>query len=393
MTLRPLGLLGKFYIYAFIAFFIIPLFVMKSYLIKEAIDIALYNSVLFLILFSLSYSFSFTKNKNTKGHNSQYILYEKVSLFTIILFVLIAIIVSGIIGIKSGMFGARGENIISNVQTSEFAFINGLLSPLFNMISAYFWALALKKNSKLFFLYAALFSGYILGSTGTRWYFLISISPLIIYAIVQLKAFKSVLVSVIFFLSFLPFSFIRNNEEYSLELIFLRMPMELPIFESVRAIDLIGIHKEGIMAFVHGIIYYPIPRFLFDKGFDETMLDFNWAVLGIDIRYYPATILPGLIGSLYMYGGPLMIGLFGLIFGRAFRYLDGKLFSLMDYGASGFTYASLLFISLFLQVRNLSVGYFVSFIIFSFIWYSSKKGWIVLPKKKKSKNHYKFEGR
>ncbi|MDD3602584.1 MAG: hypothetical protein PHZ17_04620 [Sulfurovum sp.] len=385
MVLRPLGELGRFYIYAFSFLFILPIFIMKSYLVSDAIDIALYSSILFLVTFYFSYSFSLKKRKTSLVDSRKIQFENKIQWSNIILFVSITIIFAGIIGTITGTFGARGEKIVSNVNIGVFALLNTLLSPFLDIIAAYFWSRALINKSKLFFLFAAILSGYILGSSGTRWHFLLALSPLILYIVIRLGSVRAVTIGILVFLALLPFSFIRNGEAFSWILILQRMPMEVPAYESVRAIKLIGIHPEGLMGFVHGILYYPIPRFLFDKGFDQTLLDFNWAVLGIDIRYYPATILPGLIGSLYMYGGPLMIGLFGAIFGRAFRYLDRKLFTLINYGSSGFTYASLLFLALFLQVRNLSVGYFVSFIIFSFIWYSLKTGWIVLPKKKKIK--------
>jgi hypothetical protein len=93
---------------------------------------------------------------------------------------------------------------------------------------------------------------------------------------------------------------------------------------------------------------------------DESIWRFNFARANIDIRFDQGNVLPGLIGSLYMYGGEVAV-LLGAIAIAGLSIAVCRLVS--NAGPHALALYSLYLGGLLLQFRNLSMGYWVPFII------------------------------
>ena len=217
----------------------------------------------------------------------------------------------------------------------------------------------INKNTKLIFL-GLLFSFLILHQSGTRWLFLLCISPLLTYFyVVSNKVIKligtSILIAILTFVSS-----IRTTAETSL---FTVLWWDIPSFQSQNVLNTFKTEFLNIIDFFNGNIFVLIPRFIWpNKPIDSVITEFMISVIG-DRFYEGATVLPGFIGSSYLYGSWFGIIIFSLLF----RFLIHKLVK-WNFKFSSFEnlcFISLSILALIMQLRGISVFYFMPLIYYT----------------------------
>lgn len=323
-------------------------------------ELELWNTLYYVNIFFIVYlwsAFIIKAEKKIAGKiNLEENSIKKVDKKKLILMMGFTGILSVVIGQYTGAFGRRGEIEFINFNESIYSFLYSLINPILCIVSSFFWAKFIFSNKYIWGILAGIISSLVFGLTATRWQFLLSISPIIII-LIQSISLKILLPSLaVLYLGSIPLAALRMGRDVD-PLAFDDFTMQqIPIVNTAYAIKEVGVHPEGLESFKNGVLKYYIPRFLYkDKGVDEAMRTFNKKRIGIDILTDSGNTLPGLVGSLYIYGGTWFIVLWAFIFGIITRILDKKI----NIIATPFELLvlSLFLIGLVLQVRNISLGY------------------------------------
>jgi hypothetical protein len=130
---------------------------------------------------------------------------------------------------------------------------------------------------------------------------------------------------------------------------------DLPSIQSFNIVTNYDYKITGFIDFINGNILVLIPRIVWPgKPADQILESYMRNEIGS--RYdHGATILPGMLGSLYLYGGALFLIVFLYIFKRILSHYERQFHK----GSSVYSTAvsSAFIIGLFLQLRGLSVFY------------------------------------
>lgn len=199
------------------------------------------------------------------------------------------------------------------------------------------------------------FACYLLSSSGTRFLFLLAISPLIYSVLLRSRTGVKVYTLAILLLFSVYIARLRSTTLLSGEAL---LYFDLPSTASYMAISQFSPEITNIWYFFVGNVIVLIPRALFPgKPNDEITFEFIVSVIGSEAFDGGATYLPGFLGSAWLYGGFLGVLLLslalGLVLARAISY------SVCDWQTEA--KASLLLVGAILQFRNISVFYLLPF--------------------------------
>lgn len=284
------------------------------------------------------------------------------------------LVVAALIGSAlTGGLSNRSELVFTNINDSFGGTLGSLTGYLLPAAGAIALAEGIMRRSARWMFWGAVAAGLALGSSGTRWYLLLALSPALVVALKHFSGWKVLAVAAVCYAALIGVGTVRNGQEFSLETASKTAVLDMPLVESAYAIEDVGQLEDGGAAFVSGFLLYLAPRAWIDKGVDETIWRFNFARANIDIRFDQGNVLPGLIGSLYMYGGEFAI-IMGAIAIAACSIVVCRLVS--GAGPHALALYSLYLGGLLLQFRNLSMGYWVPFLIAALavtIWLFGKK--------------------
>ncbi len=255
---------------------------------------------------------------------------------------------------------ARGEK--SNFNASALQMFNANLAFLSVAILAALLAWARRSGKRLMFFVGIFFCSYVLASSGTRFLFLLAISPLV-YAIL-LKSKNTVKIFSVFLLLIFSayIAFRRSTAALNFQAILF---FDLPSTASYIAISKSEPSVGDIWYFFVGNILVLIPRSIFsNKPTDDAIIDFTVSVIGQDAFNYGSTYLPGFLGSSWLYGG--LVGLLCLSLLLGWLVSSAVNYRVDDWKSE--TKAALLLVGVILQFRNVSVFYFLPFIYISLVF-------------------------
>lgn len=365
-----MGASTKLFVVAFFISHLLPAVLFIALGLDELIGVSLvepmFLSVAFVGIYCLCLWAMFKKNGDNRVH-----IVTKLGnndLVRIVIGVscmLVAIIL--LMGVTDGLSN-RGNMDFRNFNESASEMFGSLSFPFQAAISACLWALVFRRSSMIYAILAGSFSGYQFSMHGTRWMALVGLAPVVIRLFQNFRIGKLFIFSIIIFLLVIPLGWVRMGNGAMESFGVLSILKDIPFFESAHAVESVGKHPEGLRSFLSGVVMYPIPRALIDKGLDYTMIEFNYVRSGINIIDQGGNVLPGLIGSLYMYGGWLFVCIFGVIFSGLTIAVDKYCSIGLD--VWGDAIVSTFVIGVGLQVRNLSVGYFVPtliILVFAFV--------------------------
>jgi hypothetical protein len=260
----------------------------------------------------------------------------------------------------TGGLSNRSELAFTNINDSFNSTLGSLTGYLLPAAGAIALAEGIVRRNARWLVWGAIAAGLALGSSGTRWYLLLALSPALVVALKHFSGWKVLSIAAVCYAALIGVGTIRNGQEFSFETASKTAVFDMPLVESAYAIEDVGQLENGGAAFVSGFLLYLVPRSWIDKGVDESIWRFNFARANIDIRFDQGNVLPGLIGSLYMYGGEIAV-ILGAVAIAAFSIVVCRLVSRA--GPYALALYSLYLGGLLLQFRNLSMGYWVPFLI------------------------------
>ena len=247
----------------------------------------------------------------------------------------------------------------SNYSTTSFLFILTQLEYVLIAITASLISKGIiKYNNKLFFL-GQFLAILILLKTGTRWIFLLALSPFLVFLYIVLKPLTKLFGIILFVCGIASLSILRSSTNISLAS---SLWWDIPSFQSANIINTMNRDFFSIIDFFNGNLFILIPRFIWtNKPIDNSITEYMISIIG-DRFYDGATILPGFIGSTYLYGGWFGIIIFSLLF----RYIMFKLikWNINILPHQNLTIISLSLMGLMLQLRGISVFYFMPLIYY-----------------------------
>ncbi len=251
---------------------------------------------------------------------------------------------------------ATNREGVLNYNTSFFDFIGSFLSYFIIFFNSFNFSKYLFSQNRFNLLAAAIGSSLLFFLTGTRWLFILSLSPIIIYVLMITKIRNVIIFVPILFVFSLFIAIIRSG---SAELtLFSAFYWDVPSFQSYYIVEKYPSEIiKGFQSFVNGNILILIPRFLWHhKPEDFAIVDYMRKELGT--RYDEgATVLPGLIGSFHLYGGILFTLLILLPIRMLLSWLNKALMETGSYRL--FSFASVIVIGIILQFRGISIAYFL----------------------------------
>ncbi len=212
---------------------------------------------------------------------------------------------------------------------------------------------ALSKRSFVLAAVALVFASTQLAFFGTRFLFLLSVSP-IFYSVFFSRSVLTKLVlalSAIAFSSYIAIARATGNLNLS-ALLYYDVPSTASYFAVVENQP----RFENFTNFFYGNFLVLIPRYLFpDKPVDPTVIDFTAQTLGAAAVERGASYLPGFIGSSWLYGGYFSVVILSALLAFLFafsipRSADSILMR---------TARILVLVGVVLQFRNVSVMYFL----------------------------------
>ena len=189
---------------------------------------------------------------------------------------------------------------VSNYSSTSFIFILTQLEYVFIAITASFISKGIiKYKNKLLFL-GLFLAVLLLLKTGTRWLFLIALSPFLIFLYIVLKPLTKLFAIILFVFGLASLSILRSSSNISLAS---SLWWDIPSFQSANIINTMNRDFFSIIDFFNGNLFILIPRFIWtNKPIDNSITEYMISIIG-DRFYDGATILPGFIGSTYLYGG------------------------------------------------------------------------------------------
>jgi len=245
---------------------------------------------------------------------------------------------------------------VGNFSETATTFINAQIGYLRIAVAALFINYGLVKRSRIAFIIGVGVAAYILASTGTRWNWLLCLAPLILYGLIKLSWRKVAFISLVFVFMLLLISARRGSGE-NLSLVSAAL-WDIPSFQSIWVINNIESDVANVIYFLYGQVLVLIPRVLWpEKPLDEATVSYMIALIG-DRFYEGATILPGFLGSAWLYGGYTGVLIFTLVV--AFLVLAvQKTINKQDLRKPEYGLIGLVFLGTVLQVRGISVFYYI----------------------------------
>ena len=195
---------------------------------------------------------------------------------------------------------------------------------------------------------------YLFIESGTRWYLLLAVAPLVILFPGTTKLPVQIFAAGIFASTLTVFAAIRSGGAISsLQEI---LTWDIPSIQSYAVITTRTGNLSGIVDFINGNILSLVPRFVWpSKPEDIVTREFMTNAIG-DAYYQGATILPGFLGSAWLYAGGWGGVLFAPLLAISLRKSEKEAHSTKS--ALRLAIASLIGIGAALQLRNISVMYF-----------------------------------
>ena len=324
------------------AVFLMPLFLFEfsyRYLVVMAISIVFFAVGLFFVKRSYSISVVHMSYMNM-------VEYAAIALLSMLL-----LLQFGFAEGVTNRASVRGAVSNFNLENSMTVTFSSNVPLLISAMLALLASVGLSRNSRVLVYVSIASACVMLGLTGTRYLFALSISP-VIYSIFVSRGFVKVVIASSAFLVFLAYVAItRSSGSLTAERLLI---YDLPSAASLRAVERISPEFTDIVYFFVGNIIVLIPRAIYpDKPIDPTVVEFSISYLGNFAFKTGATYLPGFVGSSWLYGGLMGVVMFSALFG----YLFGKIFPRSGDTVWDSCIRSLLFVGLLLQFRNISIVY------------------------------------
>lgn len=335
---------------------ILPLFVNGLYLSDYEL------CALFVISWGTIYRYKCSVNKKwlntTLSQDGHFVL-------TVGLVFIIATVVGAYSFTALGFQGLVSRDLLRedvlNYNFESDSFLEAQIGYLSIIFVALIFGYALKTENIKLLLFATVFSTYILTSTGTRWHWILAISPVATFLIVNLKYYISIFLMVF---SFVPMLYISANRSSGGEMDIDEVAKwDIPTFQSYSIVERIQSDFANITDFFNGQILILIPRFIWqDKPADKTITNYMIGEIG-DAFNSGATILPGFIGSSWLYGGVVGIIFFSAVLffflSKTQNYYFESRIDNLDYTGLGLSFCGLI-----LQNRGISVFYIIPFVYY-----------------------------
>lgn len=332
--------LKKLFIIIFIIIFLVPIFAFS-----------VNTTYLLAFLLSSVCALSQIKDHNTNVNNTSFTPNLRIIIITSLSFALIYSI-SDTTALENRSQVREG---ILNYSFTFNSFLKTQMNLIFISISALLLSDFLFSRRTWTGALGAMLSSYLLISTGTRWYFLLSAAPVLAFFAARFSfpikltaaaTFSAAMISIAIARSAGTLSGMRDA-----------LIWDIPSLQSYRTITLYDGNLRGLDDFFYGNFLVLIPRFLWPTKPDDAVSQ-NFMLDTIGNAYFNgATVLPGFLGSSWLYGGYLGVAIFSIglfwLFGKAEkRVLEAN-------NGSKLALASLLLVGLALQVRNISIQYLV----------------------------------
>ncbi len=256
----------------------------------------------------------------------------------------------GLIDRASSRSDATNVNLGGSWLATFLANINFLICG----IAAYFLQKGIESERRGALYFGVFLAVFLLSTSGTRFLFLLAGAPLFYSFFFDNRHVRKLIIFFVLIAASSYIAVLRSGfSTSSAALIF----FDLPSTASAMAVRRFDPPLSEIGNFFIGNIVVLIPRSIFpNKPLDPTVVNFSIEQLGVDAFDSGATYLPGFIGSAWLYGGWLSVFVFSIGLGYLFIrcFPNNRRFTV-----AGRAFASLTFIGLLLQFRNISVFYFL----------------------------------
>lgn len=344
-------------------------FFLASYVIVNAIPLAFGNTGLSYILLGVSGALLLWLNRPNRKRTSLPIRITRPAAHRVYLILCIAI-ACGAVSVAvfdNGGIANRAEVFAdaSNFNVDAGGFVSAQVGLVAIAGAAALTAYAVATGKIMFATAGSLvmFSEF-LGS-GTRWHLLLCSAPLLTAVAMYTPIWVRMIAGVAALGGLLNIALLRSAG--SLDSLASALYWDVPSFQSYRAImDYPGDILNG-MNFIYGQVVVLVPRFVWpEKPVDWVVTDFIVDQIG-DAYFRGATILPGLLGSAWLYGG--YVGVVVLVFAVS-MWMRGAVATLSRPGWTNLWTGSMLYVGLFLQLRNISVFYLMPYM------YASASVWL-----------------
>lgn len=278
-------------------------------------------------------------------------------------FLLIYIVVSFVslnVFSRVGLQGLIARDVIRegaqnfNAQASDFwrsQFEYAMIT-----VSALLLSRSLVSRSWVLLVWATILSTYILSSTGTRWFWLLAASPLLLQALVSVGFLPGVALATFVAVAMLSISAGRSSvSELDLAEV---VRWDIPSFQSLVIIGTSDVDFENFVNFFYGQILVLVPRFFWpSKPLDTATVGYMYSEIG-DAFDAGATVLPGFLGSAWLYGGMASVILLSALLFLGVRWLQLVVLHRMSTGPMP-VWVPLVYVAFLLQSRGISIFYFV----------------------------------
>ena len=332
------------YVYAiYILVFLVPCFVIDGIPLNYFLACAL---IVFSALFAQGGGV-LRKITIMKIDNAQYGYILIVLMFSIIIF-----LAAGYTGLtnRADLFDGK-----SNYVTSSSSFFKTQIDYIIISFGVFCLSFGVYGGGRVFVVVGSLISAYIITSTGTRWLFLLSFSP-VMYNFLATRSIYSALL--LFLLGVFASFYISMNRDSNVELdLDGALLWDVPSFQSVLILKSYQPTISGLIDFFNGNVLILIPRMLWpNKPLDSVVTNYMLDELGFAFEG-GATILPGVVGLGWLYGGYVGIVFIGVIIGLLMRLSEKA----SVYNGDGVNYGvvPLVYVGALLQLRGFSVFYFM----------------------------------
>ena len=350
--------IGAYLFVIFLLIYLIP-FTFKNDLLSFERNGKYFISVFFmLVVFAIVFVFIADIKTELIGINKR----NSISyLLIFVLAILSAYFFSLLLGFKGLTNRDEVRSETSNFTGNSFDFIFNQLSSILVAISSYVLSYSIWKG-RLSYMFGSLAIVFLIFFyNGTRWNLLLGISPLLIYVLIISRLRTLIFISTVSVLVMLFISQTRGTNKIELASAIM---WDIPSFQSKKIIN----HYDGdgrIIDFINGNFIVLVPRILWEnKPRDETTEKYMISEIG-DRYFYGATVLPGFLGSAYLYGGVggvmYFTSAFCLLFGY-FLYRNSKINGPLTFAELG-----LFYIGFVLQIRGISIFYLMPFFFLKLI--------------------------
>jgi len=312
-----------------------------------------------LIIITILTTATITRPKTNKANNVKIYKNQLPLNQTLILFTtstLITISIATFLGHEGLTARDTVRSDARNFNEEGSQFISAQINFILIASAAALLNYGINRKSKIILIAGSVLAAYILSSSGTRWNWLLACSPILLQAVINLS-YKKLIPALLGLAIAMLFISAKRGSGDSLPL-YAALLWDIPSLQSNWVILNTDPKIIDIKHFLNGQVLVLIPRFLWpDKPIDEATTNYMVSLIG-ERFYMGATILPGFIGSAWLYGGFAGIILFTTLLAIIVKTLDLKLNQKnnrnIDLGIVG-----LIFFGSLLQTRGISIFYFM----------------------------------